>query len=73
MFTAVLLDVSCFVDVVFGMVEDRTKFYLSAGFSLVGFAFTAIFLPDTTGMDLDELDRLHKYMLAGEFEHYHGE
>lgn len=32
-----------------------------------------MFLPDTTGLSLDELDRMAKYMLAGEFHHYHGE
>lgn len=38
-----------------------------------GWVVTWIFLPDSTGLSLDELDRMAKYMLAGEFQHYHGE
>ncbi|GBF98449.1 proton phosphate symporter [Raphidocelis subcapitata] len=60
-------------DVVFGLVDTRMTFFLSAGFGLVGALVTVVFLPDTTGLPLDELDRLHKYMLTGEFEHYHGD
>jgi hypothetical protein len=44
-------------DVVFGYVDQRTTFYLSGVFGLVGAAVTWLFLPDTTGMSLDELDR----------------
>jgi hypothetical protein len=44
-------------DVVFGYVSQRTSFYLSAAFGIVGAAVTWLFLPDTTGMSLDELDR----------------
>jgi len=54
-------------------VNQQTTFYLSAAFGLVGAAVSWVFLPDTTGMSLDELDRMAKYQLAGEFEHYHGE
>jgi len=43
--------------VVFSYVDQRTTFLLSAGFGLVGAALTWLFLPDTTGMSLDELDR----------------
>lgn len=60
-------------DIVFGFVSTQVTFFLSAAFGLFGCVITLIFLPDTTGLSLDELDRLHKYMLAGEFEHYHGE
>lgn len=44
-------------DVVFGYVSQRTSFYLSAAFGLVGAAVTWLFLLDTTGLSLDELDR----------------
>jgi MFS family permease len=60
-------------DVAFGLVNARTSFYMSSAFGLVGALLTWLFLPDTTGMSLDELDRMSKYMLAGEFEHYHGQ
>jgi hypothetical protein len=60
-------------DVVFGYVNQQTTFFMSAAFGLAGACVTWLFLPDTTGLSLDELDRMAKYMLAGEFEHYHGE
>eukprot|EP00882_Tetradesmus_deserticola_P019871 GHRQ01021415.1.p1 GENE.GHRQ01021415.1~~GHRQ01021415.1.p1 ORF type:complete len:188 (+),score=64.82 GHRQ01021415.1:177-740(+) len=60
-------------DVVFGYVSKQATFFLSAAFGLAGACVTWLFLPDTTGLSLDELDRMAKYMLAGEFEHYHGE
>lgn len=60
-------------DVCFAMVDSRTAFFLSAGFGLVGAVLTWLFLPDTTGLPLDELDRFSKYLLAGAGEHYHGQ
>ena len=60
-------------NLLFSYVDVRTSFYLSAAFSLLGIIITWLFLPDTTGMNLDELDRMHKYALADAFEHYHGE
>jgi hypothetical protein len=60
-------------DIVFGYVNQQTTFYLSAAFGLAGAFVTCVFLPDTTGLSLDELDRMAKYMLSNEFEHYHGE
>jgi hypothetical protein len=44
-------------DIVFGYVDKRTTFFLSAAFGLVGWIVGSLFLPDTTGMSLDELDR----------------
>lgn len=44
-------------DVLFSYVTGRTTFLLSAAFGLLGAALTWVFLPDTTGMSLDELDR----------------
>jgi MFS family permease len=60
-------------DIVFAYVDKRMTFILSAISGLIGWAVTWLFLPDTTGLSLDELDRMAKYMLAGEFHHYHGE
>lgn len=31
---------------------------------IIGFVITVIFLPDTTGLDLGEIDRMNKYMVA---------
>lgn len=59
-------------DIAFAYVSDRFKFAMSAVAGLIGVLVTTIFLPDTTGMDLHELDRWNKYVLAGEADHYHG-
>ena len=47
-------------------VDTVTTFYCSAGAGIVGAFFTWIFLPDTTGLDLAEIDRYHRFMLAGQ-------
>ncbi|GBF93836.1 proton phosphate symporter [Raphidocelis subcapitata] len=60
-------------DVLFAYVSVRTSFFLSAAFGLLGCLLTLLLLPDTTGLPLDELDRMHKYMLTGHFEYYHGD
>jgi uncharacterized membrane protein len=44
-------------DIIFGYVDQRTTFFLSAAFGLIGWIVGLLFLPDTTGMSLDELDR----------------
>jgi uncharacterized membrane protein len=49
---------------VFGYVSQRTSFYLSAAFGILGAAVTWLFLPDTTGMSLDELDRWGGHSMA---------
>ncbi|KAI8468146.1 MAG: hypothetical protein J3K34DRAFT_18397 [Monoraphidium minutum] len=46
--------------------STQMTFFLSAAFGLFGAIITWVFLPDTTGLSLDELDRLHKYMLTEE-------
>ncbi|KAI7842967.1 hypothetical protein COHA_003372, partial [Chlorella ohadii] len=57
---------------IFSQVDTATTFYCSAGAGIVGAVFTWIFLPDTTGLDLAEIDRYHRFMLAGQTENYHG-
>lgn len=53
-----LLQVGAIIaDVVFGFVDQRTTFLLSAAFGLVGALVSWLFLPDTTGLSLDEIDR----------------
>ena len=47
-------------------VSTTTTFYCSAGAGIVGAIITWIFLPDTTGLDLAEIDRYHRFMLAGQ-------
>lgn len=41
-------------------------FYASAGAGVLGALMTWVFLPDTTGLDLAEIDRMHRFMLAGQ-------
>jgi hypothetical protein len=48
-------------------------FLISALWGLVGAVVTWIWLPDTTGLDLEENDRLQRCILEGRFEDYHGE
>lgn len=47
-------------------------FYVSAGAGVAGALLTWLFLPDTTGLDLAEIDRMHRFMLAGQLKNYHG-
>jgi len=59
-----LLQVGAIIaDITFGYVDKRMTFYLSAAFGLVGALVSWLFLPDTTGMSLDELDRWVKSRL----------
>ncbi|EFN51657.1 hypothetical protein CHLNCDRAFT_59145 [Chlorella variabilis] len=57
---------------VFSNVSTVATFYASAGAGIVGAVITWVFLPDTTGLELAEIDRLHRYMLAGQIQNYHG-
>jgi MFS family permease len=58
---------------VFSSVSTQATFYASAGCGFFGMALTWLFLPDTTGLDLSEIDRHNRYLLAGRGEEYHGE
>lgn len=40
--------------VVFGLVSDRTKFYVSAACGLLGAVVTLLLVPDISGLDLSE-------------------
>lgn len=53
-------------------ISEQAAFYASAGAGLAGFILTALFLPDTTGLDLHEIDRMSRYLLAGHYRNYHG-
>lgn len=53
-------------------ISERAAFYASAGAGLAGFLLTVLFLPDTTGLDLHEIDRMNRYLLAGHLRNYHG-
>lgn len=51
----------------------RMVFLISAIWALGGMVVTWIWLPDTTGLDLEEYDRMQRCMLEGRFHDYHGE
>lgn len=53
-------------------ISERSAFYASSGAGLAGLVLTALFLPDTTGLDLHEIDRMNRYLLASHFRNYHG-
>jgi len=58
---------------IFSRIATADTFYVSAAAGIAGALATLIFLPDTTGLDLGELDRFNMYLLAGHTQHYHGE
>ncbi|WPT13011.1 Putative inorganic phosphate transporter 1-12 [Picochlorum sp. SENEW3] len=58
---------------IFNRISERATFYVSAGAGAFGAIITILLLPDTTGLDLAEIDRLNRYLLAGKEKEYHGE
>ncbi|KAG2425952.1 hypothetical protein HXX76_013325 [Chlamydomonas incerta] len=59
--------------VVFGLVDNRTKFWISAFCGLAGVILTFITIPDVTTLDLREGDRRWLAILDGHHDMYHGE
>ncbi|KAI7844838.1 hypothetical protein COHA_001492 [Chlorella ohadii] len=59
--------------VLFSNISPRAAFYASAGAGLAGLLVTLGFLPDTTGLDLHEIDRMNRYLLADQYSNYRGE
>jgi hypothetical protein len=53
--------------------DNRKVFLISAIWGVGGAIVTFIWLPDTTGLDLEEYDRMHRCLLEGRFQEYHGE
>ena len=50
----------------------QLRFYIVPWFGLLGMFLTALFLPDTTGLDLKEQERRWAYIRAGREHEYHG-
>ncbi len=48
-------------------------FLISAIWGIGGAVVTWIWLPDTTGLELEEYDRMQRCVLEGRFQDYHGE
>lgn len=59
--------------VVFAMVDNRVKFWISAFCGLAGVILTIITIPDVTGLDLREGDRRWLAILDGHHDAYTGE
>lgn len=57
----------------FSHLTTQNTFYVSAAAGIAGAITTWFFLPDTTGLDLAELDRYNMYLLADQAHQYHGE
>jgi MFS family permease len=56
----------------FAYIGDRTKFILAAVSMLVGLLLTLVFVPDTTGLDLAEMQRAWGFVTQGDVADYHG-
>jgi len=52
--------------------HKRWVFFIGAMWSLAGGILTVVMLPDTTGLELQELDRMQRYILEGRFHEYVG-
>lgn len=58
--------------VLYNYIEDRSKFWLAALCTLIGFILTIAFVPDTTGLDLPEQQRYWSHVVDGQQDKYHG-
>jgi len=58
--------------VLYNYFSTLEKFHFVPWFGLVGAALTAVFMPDTTGLDLKEQERRWAYISSGREHEYHG-
>ncbi|KAE8441453.1 hypothetical protein EG329_004946 [Mollisiaceae sp. DMI_Dod_QoI] len=58
--------------VLYSYITTVQKFHVVPWFGLGGMVLTAIFLPDTTGLDLKEQERRFHYIRLGREHEYHG-
>ncbi|KAK4103040.1 MFS general substrate transporter [Parathielavia hyrcaniae] len=58
--------------VLYNYIDTETKFRVVPWFGLAGMLLTSLFLPDTTGLDLEEQERRWSYLRAGRAGEYHG-
>ena len=58
--------------VLYNYIGSRTKFWVVSWFGLIGFIFTVVFIPDTTGLDLREQERYWEFVREGRESDYHG-
>ena len=58
--------------VMYNYISTSQKFYVLPWFGLAGMLITLVFLPDTTGLDLQEQERRWQCIRAGREADYHG-
>jgi len=58
--------------IMYAYITIQQKFYVVPWFGLLGMLITALFLPDTTGLDLKEQERRFHYLRLGRIQDYHG-
>ncbi|KAN0112586.1 putative inorganic phosphate transporter C8E4.01c [Hyaloscypha variabilis] len=58
--------------IMYAYISIQQKFYVVPWFGLLGMFITALFLPDTTGLDLKEQERRFHYLRLGRVQDYHG-
>jgi len=58
--------------ILYNYIPTRTKFHVVPWFGLAGLVLTAVFLPDTTGLDLKEQERRWAFIRAGRAGEYRG-
>jgi hypothetical protein len=57
---------------IYNYVSPRTRFWLAGPLGFVGALLTFVFLPNSTGLDLDEQDKYWAYVMEGRAGDYHG-
>ena len=58
--------------ILYNYVGDQTRFWIVTAFGFLGFLLTIIFVPDTTGLDLQEQERYWRHVREGRMADYHG-
>ena len=58
--------------IVYNYVDNQAKFWIVTWFGLIGFILTIVFVPDTTGLDLQEQERYWLCIREGRIQDYHG-
>jgi hypothetical protein len=58
--------------ILYSYIDSQRKFLAVSWFGLAGMLITLVFLPDTTGLDLEEQERRWKYIRAGRGCEYNG-
>ncbi len=52
-------------NIVLGRISDRSKFYYTAVAAAIGALVTMLFIPEVTGLDLEEGDKRWKHLRSG--------